>query len=282
MKYDAWAAQKRIERMYERLLRTVFQEAAKAEKHGSLMDFLNSLANSQRLKDLAEQAALKMVLLIDAANERTWREAAQKALRGRFVYRALHRELGGRVGGRVREIVDANAKLIRSIPRTLASRVSHQIAQAQQRGTRAKTMEAQIRKQIPGMTAARIRLIARTETSKASTALTQARAERLRLSWYVWRSSHDQRVRPSHSFMAKSGGVLVPWGSPPQPEELVGEKSTLGAYHAGSAPNCRCYAEPLMRFEQIEFPHRVYYNGRVQSMTLARFREIASVGIRVA
>lgn len=282
MKFDPAAAQKRIEQMYERLLRAVFEEASKAEKHGSLMDFLNGLANSQRLKALAEQAALRMTLMVDAANERTWREAAVKALRGRFVYRSLHRELGGPLGGRVRAIVDDNSKLIRSIPRTLASRVSHHIAKAQQEGVRAKTMERELRKELPRMTAARIRLIARTETSKASTALTRARAERMRLDWYVWRSSHDQRVRPSHAFLAKGGGVLVPWSSPPQPEALVNERSTLGHYHAGDCPNCRCYPEPLMRFEQVTWPHRVYWNDKVQSMSLARFREIASVGIRVA
>jgi hypothetical protein len=32
--------------------------------------------------------------------------------------------------------------------------------------------------------------------------------------------------------------VVIPWGNAPSPERLIGERSTLGSYHAGECPNC--------------------------------------------
>ena len=46
------------------------------------------------------------------------------------------------------------------------------------------------------------RLIARTEVSKTTTALTKARCNNLDIHWYVWRTAEDgNRVRKSHRIM---------------------------------------------------------------------------------
>ena len=127
--------------------------------------------------------------------------------------------------------------------------------------------------------ARRARLIARTETSKATTALTQARAEELDLQWYLWRTSEDQRVRVSHRRM---NNVIFNWKSPPAPEKLVGEKSTAGRYHAGNIWNCRCYPEPLLRFDQVPWPHKVFVGGAIRPMTLVAFRNLNKHDLAIA
>jgi uncharacterized protein with gpF-like domain len=71
-------------------------------------------------------------------------------------------------------------------------------------------------------------------------------------------------------------GVLVEWNDPPAPELLVG-KSGEGYYHAGNIYNCRCIAMPLVSIDDVSWPHRVYTNGKVQTMSLAAFKRLQRV-----
>ena len=194
-----------------------------------------------------------------------------------MIYNALQRELRGATGKRMRDLVALNAELIRSLPLKVSKEVTAKVSKLTLAGERPETIAANLGKLTAHIARWHVQLIARTETSKAMMALTQARAEDLGINYYVWRSSEDSRVRISHRFMAQRGGVLVSWADPPSPELLVGEKSTLGHYNAGDCPNCRCYSEPLLRIDQVKWPHRVYASGQVNMMTLANFRRVANV-----
>lgn len=68
-------------------------------------------------------------------------------------------------------------------------------------------------------------------------------------------------------------GVLVNWNEPPSPEALAGEKS-VGNYHAGNIWNCRCYPEPLIEIDDISWPHKVYTNGKIQTMGKMQFEQM--------
>ena len=209
-----------------------------------------------------------MVGQVRAVNARSWREAARKAGRGREIYSALQKELQGPIGTRVQELIRENAQLISSIPTSLRESVVREIAGLEQQGLRADVVAEYIRRRVPQLAGSRAALIARTETSKAVAALTQARSEDLGIGWYQWRTAKDQRVRPSHKIMEK---VLVRWNDPPSPEELDGIASNLGKYHAGGCPNCRCVSLPLVTIKVIEFPARVYHDDRIERMSRARF-----------
>ena len=111
--------------------------------------------------------------------------------------------------------------------------------------------------------------------NKARAAGEQARAENLGLNWYVWRTSGDSRVRPSHRIM---DDVLVPYSDPPAPETLIGEPSQ-GQYHAGAALGCRCVQLPLLDSSDVAWPHKVYRGGLVQTMTLRQFRRLSPAGV---
>jgi uncharacterized protein with gpF-like domain len=69
--------------------------------------------------------------------------------------------------------------------------------------------------------------------------------------------------------------VLVRWSDPPSPEALDGEKS-YGKYHAGEIFNCRCFPEPVIDFDDVTWPHKVYSGGQIQMMTLAQFKQLAA------
>jgi len=114
---------------------------------------------------------------------------------------------------------------------------------------------------------------------KASTALTQARSEELELPAYVWMTSHDSRVRDSHRNM---DGVIVLWRDPPSPEALIGERSTLGHYHVGDCPNCRCTPIVILTLDDVQFPARVYSYGRIKYMMMDEFSRLTRIRERRA
>jgi len=222
------------------------------------------------LEAFAHQAAERMVTHSYVENARSWRAAASQAGHGAEIYAALQRELrpDTRVGRRYKELIDRNAQLIKSLPREVAELSARHLAAAARAGERATASEAAL---LGHVARSRARLIARTETAKANAALTQSRAEGLGLDWYVWRTSGDSRVRFSHR---KMGGVLVRFAEPPSPEALAGEMKPPAPYNAGEIYNCRCYAEPLLKFSQVNWPHRAYVGGRVRHVNLYEFREL--------
>jgi SPP1 gp7 family putative phage head morphogenesis protein len=86
----------------------------------------------------------------------------------------------------------------------------------------------------------RAKLIARTETAKATATINQARAESAGSRQYIWRNSGDEAVRHSHKYYKgkKLDGQVFDWDKPPTLSDgMTG--------HPGEFPNCRCFAEPL-------------------------------------
>ena len=153
------------------------------------------------------------------------------------------------------------------MPEDVARKITAHASKMYLSGARSVEVEQYVRALAPKLADSRIRLIARTETSKAETALTRERSLNIGADWYQWQSSRDSRVRPSHKNM---DGVIVAWNNPPSPEQLIGEHSTLGRYHAGSTVQCRCIALPIVSLDEIRWPARVY-TGSIVMMTRAAF-----------
>lgn len=260
----------RIETSYRRLIEKLIWKFLPDDitPASVLRAFANLSRNLEVLESLATPIARRMVTQIKVSNARSWREAATKASRGREIFEALQHEMETGVGRRVRELVAENAKLISSIPAAMREEVDNEIARLQIQGLRPEVVADYLRKRVPQITRAKAALIARTETSKASTAFTRARSEDLNIHWYQWISVKDQRVRPSHRLMDH---VLVNWDDPPSPEKLAGIPSTLGNYAPGGAPNCRCDALPVISLDTISWPSKVYRQGSITRMTRGQF-----------
>lgn len=276
MTYKDWKRIKTVEKEYlNTLLKLVkiFKKIANSSGNDQqkYIDSMNSFQNSMQYEKFINSAVKRMVLLLDVGNQRTWREAAKKATKGKFLYRLLMDELKQGTGQIIQKQVMENVLLIKTLPNDVAQKVVNDIAENALKGARAESTEKIIRDKTDQHARASARLIARTETAKTMSALTKARCEQLGLRWYIWRTALDgTRVRLSHRIME---GVLVNWNSPPAPEELVGEKSE-GHYHAGNIWNCRCYSEPVLELEDIRFPARVYYNGQIVMMNKSEFEQI--------
>lgn len=269
-------ASQRLQKSYEAGIKKITGKVIVAPKLGqSLTEWLGELVKRSQDHDVqaaSELLARRMVFEVSKKNYRTWREAAARTTHSRQLRAYLQAEMAGPTGARVHQLVRENAKLISSVSIEAAEHLVHEIQTAQQNGARPGTISKMAQKRFPELLKSRTNLISRTETAKASAALTRARAERIGCDWYIWESSKDQRTRKSHKNMH---GVVVPFSHPPSPEALLGEKSTLGNYAAGECPNCRCLTLVVLTLDDITFPARVYWSGAIKQMTKQAFKQVA-------
>ena len=276
MRYSIWRQSRNIENEYLKSLYTLcdmFKKIAKSvgEDQELYIQRMNQFQNSYQYEKYIMSAVKRMVTPLHDMNAKTWREAARKSTRSRFLYTLLMEELKQGKRTIIDDQIIENANLIRTLPNDVAQKVVKNIEEEVIKGKRARSIEKIIRQETDKHSKASARLIARTEVSKTQSALTQTRAQMLDLKWYVWRTALDgNRVRPSHRIME---GVLVNWNNPPSPEQLVGEKN-VGYYHAGNIWNCRCYSDPLLDIDDVKWPHKVYVNGQIKMMSKREFENI--------
>lgn len=198
----------------------------------TIAQLLRSLKEYARLITPWAAAVGKYMLAdVNVRNERAWRQ------HGVDLGRALRDEIRHTpTGALFRGLLAEQVTLIQSLPLEAAERV-HEIVQGEMpRGTRSTTIAKQIlaSSDIPKW---RAKMIARTEVSRAAVMLTQARAQAIGSTGYIWRTVGDSDVRESHK---KLSGKFIRWDRPPKTDK------SLDPYHAGCGPNCRCYAEPVL------------------------------------
>lgn len=276
MRFDLWRRARSVENEYLKslfILCDMFKRIANSSQGDQALyiDRMNKFQNSLQYETFIMSAVKRMVTPLEVQNMQTWRKAARKSTRSKFLYNLLLEEMNQGIGQIINNQVLENAALIRTLPNDVAQKVVQDIEKETIEGRRAEEIESIIRKYTDKHSRASARLIARTEVSKTQSALTQARAQQLDLQWYVWRTALDgDRVRKSHRLME---GVLVNWKDPPSPEELVGEKN-VGRYHAGNIWNCRCYSEPLLDIDDVKWPHKVYQSGQIVTMGKRQFEQM--------
>jgi SPP1 gp7 family putative phage head morphogenesis protein len=226
---------------------------------------IEALTDNPEWQELARTEARKMVQSVAVSNAKTWREAAARSHRGAEIHRLLKAEIEQH--GPFLKIVQQNAQLIRSLPSDIARHISEHAASQAIAGMRAESLLRDIRKAAPELSQARVLLIARTETAKAQAAVTQVRAVQLGIERYIWRTSEDQRVRSSHKHME---GVVCSFSSPPSPEAYIGE-TKVGYYGPGGVWNCRCWSQPLIDLDFMNFPVKVAQREGIVRMTRREF-----------
>ena len=273
---------RRVELEYEKAMGQIIGKVLPPKyPNETFEEWLGKIAELSSRKDVQEACDLlasRMVGWVGAVNERSWRAASKKAQRSDYLYSLLNKELQGPIGARVAQLTRENSRLISSLPHTAAVTLVDEITKAAQKGARPSTLAKLARVRFPQLLKSRVNLIARTETAKASAALTHARCEALGIQFYIWRTSEDVRVRASHK---KMDGVVVPWDDPPSPERLVGEPSQ-GHYNAGEIYNCRCTQIVVLTVDDIKFPAKVYYKGAVRQVNKRDFQKLFNLERRAA
>lgn len=260
----------RMVRLYREAITKMYGPRALAE----LLEHPEASADP-RFQAAAEHVAKAMAREVSVASAASWRQAAFKSTRAREVFESLRTETRKqRMAATLRAIAERNASLISSVPQEIADRITKRAMELRLQGARPAEIAKEIRKWAPQLVKSRIKLISRTEIHKSFSQLTQARSQNLGLDWAIWSTSDDSRVRPSHKNL---DNVLMNWSDPPQPEALIGERSTLGAGFGGEFPNCRCTMLPMVDLSEIKWPAKVFAHGKITRMSRAQFHQAAGL-----
>jgi SPP1 gp7 family putative phage head morphogenesis protein len=173
-------------------------------------------------------------------DEQTWIKVGQQ------MGRALAQEVRhAPTGIAMQKVLAEQVDLITSLPREAGERVHEMALKAYETAQRAPELEAEIQGYLaeahPDATERwvrnRAKLIARTETARTSSVLTQVRAEHIGSDGYIWRTAGDWKVRETHKQLA---GTFHKWSDPPV-SEVTGQRS-----HPGQIFNCRCWSEVVI------------------------------------
>jgi SPP1 gp7 family putative phage head morphogenesis protein len=231
---------KGIQTIYERALRGVAKEVGKLVSGYASEDPLDQTTISlleQALRaysDLISPWALhlssKILGSVDNQDRNAWRQHSKN------MAIALRKEIeNAPTGETLKDLMNENVTLIKSIPLEAAKRVHNLIQENMMQSGRATEIAAKIMK-TEYVTKSRATLIARTEIARASTLFTQARSQHIGADSYIWHTSRDLIVRKSHR---EVNGKEFYWDKPP----TLSDGTTT---HPGAIYNCRCFPEPLV------------------------------------
>lgn len=160
--------------------------------------------------------------------------------------RQLHSALGvdplmlePNVQAQIAAWIDQGVDRIRSLSEAHVERVRRVLHDAPL-GTSPRDLVSRIR-EVTIATPAQARTIARTEISTLQATVMQARHERLGITSYIWSTSGDARVRPSHAAL---NGQEFSYNDPPVTSE-DGRRN-----NPGQDFSCRCVAIPVIPVDQ--------------------------------
>ncbi len=187
-------------------------------------------AYSEALVPWATRTAERMLGDIQDRSRQSFRALGNEISLG------LRRELErAPTGERFSQLLAEQVGLIQSIPLEAAQRVHKLTTEALVAGRRMGEVAQEIARS-EDVSTSRAILIARTEASRAATTFVQARAEYVGSTHFIWRTSRDGAVRPTHKRLEAK---VFRWEDPPECDP---------GYHAlpGAIFNCRCYPEPIL------------------------------------
>ena len=189
----------RLKRLFRRLINSL----PKTEDPLEFVRELKKAANSKIFLKECEKLAMSMTNFVAAGQYRTWREAAAASNKGRTIYQLLRKETSKTafIGRTVRDIVRSNADLIKTCPLSMAQDLTDMIRERVLEGERPETILPEVMAKARHLTDVQARRIARTESSKANSALREARARQYNRAFYIWWTCSDERVRSSHDYM---------------------------------------------------------------------------------
>lgn len=232
----------KVQASYERALKkitTTIQLIVQGNIEGSgddrIFDEEQTISQLQHYANItldpwAERTAEYMISYVDNENIREWKKLAANL--GRGVKQEIEQsDVGALLGAMQAEQVN----LIKSIPLDAARRVQKISRQALYTGERSTAWIDDILK-TGDVSYSAAKRIARTESARASSFLTQVRAEHLGCTEFVWHAVMDGRTRQSHRELNRKS---FKYDDPP----IVDGQPLI----PGQTYNCRCWHEPIFK-----------------------------------
>ena len=229
-------------RWYEKQLLKVVTEITRISKIGKDDDPIIMAADisgrledyAGKLVDWAKEIARKMIIDADEADYQTWLKVGKK------ISNNVKRQLREPLGAVYDQLQADEVELITSLPLEAAKKVHEWTREGLSTGQRFEEIRQRIESELPTVTRSRAVCIARTETARARSNFTQARAKAINSPGYYWRTVGDSDVRPMHK---RLNGTFPKWTEPPICD--VGKGGAPIRAHPGCVFNCRCYPAPV-------------------------------------
>lgn len=202
------------------------------------LGFVRGKWSTPQFKQLATRIARKFVTTADRTNEqRTKRDLGIDV----FV---SNQELRDYVEASIYD----NVRLIESIPAQYLTQVDSIVLSNVRAGGRPSAIAKLLEQQFD-ITERRAKLIARDQTNKINSNLSQMRQMATGFEYFRWETSHDERVRDRHKHVAERvtayGKGIFRYDNPPIVDQNVPQKP-------GEPIQCRCIAVPVSQAEVDE------------------------------
>lgn len=139
--------------------------------------------------------------------------------------------------------VSDNVNLIVTMPGQSLDKMKDKVLADFEQGKRSTDMAKDLQR-LYSIDKKHAKFIARDQTAKLNGQITRAQQKDAGINKYVWCTSLDERVRPSH---AELEGQICDWDDPPM-------NSDGRACHPGEDFNCRCTAEAVIDLDNISLP----------------------------
>lgn len=128
--------------------------------------------------------------------------------------------------------VTTNVNFIVDVPNELLTKIEGIVYRGVTQGTTTGSLITDLQKAY-NFSNNRAKLIARDQTTKINSMITEQRQTNLGIEEYVWRTVQDEAVRPEH---ARKNGKIFRWDRPPK-----------DTGHPGHDIQCRCRAEGILK-----------------------------------
>lgn len=249
--------EREINKLYSQVYKKVFnKEATNSLMNGSSVTVsqrLQLLASSVEYNEFAKKFSIELAKQGLSNEKGLWRKYFEAAKQRHYI--ALPTTFKEYEMQTLSKAVKTNFEMITSIPSRMMEILEHKYTSTLiEEVAKGNLPRGSFRKLLQSHGAKQAKVIARTETAKLQTAITENRAKNLGSVAYIWRSSNDQRTRPSHKAM---NDVVVFWRDQSQKPLLDNMRG-----NAGEFPNCRCTIRPILNEDDLtKTTYKVYnYN----------------------
>lgn len=253
--------EREINKIFNAVFKKIFSaENIKALEEGNQDKILNEYAvfqSSEKYNQFAEKFSEELAKTGLNKQKGIWRKFYQVAKESHQV--ALPYSYDEYEQQMMRSIIEHNFQMIKSIPQRVMEVLEYKaIGTLIDEVAQGKLKRGAFKKELDKHGAKKSKLIARTETAKLQSAITESRATNLGSVVYEWVASRDRRTRPSHKEM---DGVIVFWR--PDAQKPLRDKMRG---NAGEFPNCRCYSAPIL--DETDLKKAVYrvYNYKTDKI----------------
>ena len=247
----------KIKKVYEAVFNKIFKEVKKNNAETNKQEIANIILKfekSKQYKAFAKKFAIELAKMGMSTQRGLWKEFYKAAKEKGYI--ALPKTYTLYQERIFKKAVIHNFRLISSIPKEVKDVYKYKyVTTLMSQVEEGSIGRGSFEKVLKESGAIRAKLIARTETAKLQTAISEDRSSSLGSVCYQWLSSNDKRTRQSHRDMNK---VIVFWRKDSEKPLLDDMRG-----NAGEFPNCRCAPQPI--FDERDLTENMYdvYDYRI-------------------